>query len=1001
MVGVLYCRKSHLSYEKVTGILRQNGIEAETVALEDKPDIMDYKLLINLMGSYYEDELAAELATYFKRGGRLLHLSTAPFTRNICEEKRNNNRVLRDFEIVDDFLPVEDGEYTVKSASGSSEQKMYLSGLQSAVYHLCAGGKRDAYLEHIVDAYGDGELKAAVVIRVVTFDSGSMTFFNLNMTDEMLSQTFWADNFILAVRKELQGTLLLEVASKYARYCPGEKVSLKICCKNKDCSCEDKVCLDIQVTDSENREVYTYSDLIELSDNMAFPYEKKLFFGVDKAALYTVNAKLYAGEHIFRELTTGFLVISDEEIRNEMKNFKPLYIDEKISSDYCLRDGKIAPILGTTYFVSDVYRECFAVFNVALCEQELSKIESDGFNTLRSGYWRHNDCLYNEDGSISEQGLRALQAFFVIAGRHGFTVQFALGNIMLNQWNDKISPIHDQDMRKKCMTLVRSFAENFNSYNNVMLDIVNEPSYSMRGAWTIGRPSREEGELDSFRKWLSDKYGEISSLREAWGETALSIHSFEDVKLPADELFSRMYFRTEQRKNHTYLADFFSFARHEFSDWVGEVRDTVRQYAPEMVVTMGRDETLRIPAQQDEVLAGNIDMVCWHQWGKDEAVHIEHLLNRVRGKICVAQELGVYQFDDICSRKRFDEYERMAKMEQKLLCAHGNFIQWQAHHDPFLFELSENSLGLYRADFSPSPSRDMVKKLVECEKTAAEYMYGRDDDRIKILSLYGTSYYFGVDSALAQSGLRNHISALYNVLHEQTNLVLEHLFDVNKKDMTGNPKLVILPAMQMLSKKAWDNVIAYVKAGGTALVDGVVDKNEFYQSDEKIAGIDPEYRIEKLQSFERINIDGTEYTLDFRPIVEYVDAANILDCGSSVGLKEYQVGSGRIIYCPYPVELSANMDAVAALYDYAIRKAEAQNDIYRDVKCNPNVLFMAAAYEKCTVYTLINYGRDDRVQWTDSSSGRSFSLNLPKSSGCKLWISTDGEILQVYGDAIL
>lgn len=995
MVGVLYCRKSCLSYEKVINILAHNHIEAVAIALEDYPDIMGYNLIVNLTGKYYDDRMIAKLVTYFEHGGRMIHLGSAPFTKNICDERNNNNRVLRAFEIVDDFLPVDDGEYIVKSLEDNKEQKMYLSGLQSAIYHLCLSGNRDAHLEHIVDAYGmDGELKAAVVIRVVTDKKGNMTFFNLNLTDEMLSLDLWNRIFIQAVNKELSGTLLLDGFLEYARYYPDEDISLKVCCENKDCLYED-VKLEVGVCDHDDNIVYTYSE------HMDFPYENELTFKVPQSSIYTVTVTAYENEHIIRRITTGFLVIGDEQIQREMTNFKPLYIDEKVSSDYCLCDGKITPILGTTYFVTDVYRECFARFNVALCESELKQLAKDGFNTLRSGYWKHNDGLYNEDGSISKSGVRALQAFFVMAERFEFTVQFALGNVMLNQWDDKVSPIHDKDMRRKCMTLVKSFAQNFSGYSNVMLDIVNEPSYSMRGAWTLGRPSYEAGELANFRKWLADKYGEISNLWDAWGETALSIPDFDDAQLPEEELFARLYFRTEQRRNNTYLADFYEFARSEFSDWVREVRSTVKAFAPEMVVTMGRDETLRIPAQQDEVLAGNVDMVCWHQWGKNGAVHIEQLLNRVRGKICVAQELGVYQFDDIRSGKRFNEYERMTKMEQKMLCAQGNFIQWQSFHDPFLYELSENALGLYRADHSPSLSKEMVTKLIEYEKSGAKYMSGRNDEKIKILTLYGTSHYFSVDSALAQSGLRNHINVLYNALHEQTNLVLEHLFDVKNKKMIGNPNLVILPAMQMLSQKAWDNVLEYVKAGGVALVNGVVDKNEFFKTDEKIAKIDHEYETEKMQSFENISIEGREYSLDFRPMLEYADVANVLDCGNCSKIKKYQVGTGTIIYCPYPVELSSNMEAVEALYTYAIKIAKAQNEIYREVKCNPNVLFMATAYEQCTVYTLINYGRTDFAEWTDCSSDRKFILQIPDARGCKLWVSKDGEVLQMYGDAIL
>ena len=143
----------------------------------------------------------------------------------------------------------------------------------------------------------------------------------------------------------------------------------------------------------------------------------------------------------------------------ELATFKPMYLDPTISTDYCLVDGEITAILGTTHFVTDVYRECFYYMNAWLCDKELAHLHTDGFNVLRSGNWVHIPAFYNEDGSIGKRGVRALQTYFILAARYGFTVQFALGTVLLNQWDRNRSPIHDGGMREKCMTLIRSFVE--------------------------------------------------------------------------------------------------------------------------------------------------------------------------------------------------------------------------------------------------------------------------------------------------------------------------------------------------------------------------------------------------------------------------------------------------------------------------------------------------------------------------------------------------------------
>ena len=281
-------------------------------------------------------------------------------------------------------------------------------------------------------------------------------------------------------------------------------------------------------------------------------------------------------------------------------------------------------------------------------------------------------------------------------------------------------------------------------------------------------------------------------------------------------------------------------------------------------------------------------------------------------------------------------------------------------------------------------------------------MRGRQDDKVKILSVYNTSYYFGVDNGMAHQGMKNHIYALYNCLKEQADFVPEHLFKAENASAIGNPKLIILPGMQTLQKDTWKELLAYVEKGAVLLVNGCIDKEMHFEADTKIGALDSSYRTRKLMNFEKVTVDGTEYALDFRPITGHADVTNLLDCGelSTYGvIAEYNVGAGKILYCPYPVELSTNTEAMVACYKYAIEKAQAQNEIYQIVESRPQIVFTAVSYENCTVYTLINEGFADTMTFVDLRSGVKVSVNLQSNQGCKLWLNTKGEILQKYGEA--
>ncbi len=999
MIGILYCKHTSLDYQYLIEFLSRHSINTTCICADSlqADSLQNITVLINAMGSFYPEQAMDVIVDYFTKGGNMINLSPTPFTMNPSNQTINH-RVLRSFEIIDDFRPIIETSAYVVDFNGNRKD-VSLTGLHGAVYHLCERNSqgnliRNGYLEHILDAYDkEQQLIAAPVIRVVTHAKGSMTFFMFDFTTNMLQDSYWESLFLTIVHKELAGNILLETDSALARYTPEEEKPVSITIKPLNLHMDKPISLSISILNAEGTLCFAEQRDITL------PYADTFIPVLSDSSLYQITAKVNTGNITLAKQASGFLVISDDEIAQEMAQFKPMYIDESVSTDYCLVDGHITAILGTTYFVTDVYRECFYNMNTWLCNKEMAQLAELGFNVLRSGNWTYISEFYEEDGCISTRGIRALQAYFILAARHGFTVQFALGNVMLNQWDTSLSPLHNKAMREKCMTYVSSFAKSFCSYPNVTLDIVNEPSYSIKGAWSPGKPSDEPGELIRYREWLREKYEDnLQALRNAWGESSSTLKTFEDITMPDPVLFSRRLYRTEQRYNYTPVADFFSFARDEFLTWTAEVRANIKKYAPDMTVIMGRDETLRIPAQQDEILAGNIDMVCWHQWHSNADIIYEYLMNKVRGKLCVAQELGMYKYDDICAGKRHTDEEMADKLIRKLLYSFGNFVQWQAHDDPFMFELSENSLGLYRADMSPTPSVKATKDLIAVEKKMQHLMQGRNNDKTKILTVYNTSYYFSVDHPLAQQGIRNHILALYYHMKELADFLPEHLFHRKNANAIGNPMLIIMPGMQTLRQEVWQELLDYVRNGAVLFISGCIDKNPYFGEDSKLSLIDSSYRTRKVRNFEKLVLHNKEYVLDFRALSGYGDITNLLCCGDSPDncIKEYLIGKGSILYCPYPIELSSNTEAVCACYKYAIEKANAQNEIYHISHANPNILFSATSYRDCTVYTLINEGFTDSVSFTDLRSKQTFSVLVNADSGCKLWVNPSGQIINRF-----
>lgn len=1034
-IVILYSKylPNQINYQQVAKILQTAQIETDLVAVEDLIDAFElstYKVLINGLGQYYYEENVDVLIKFYQQGGSLINIGTEPFTRpyelreEVLKYGIHNINVLRDIGIIDEYAEIDIDAENHKTfvllddkykALEREDMNLNIVSVYSGLYNLSEKVEgHEKYekrinLEPILGMYNENkELVAVPIIKAVHFNKGSMIYFNFTLEDkDYFSHKGLRELLLKIIKDTLIGNINLNFETKYARYQPTEEVVLNVEIEELNKNQLRRFKVEIQVSKIENAtQTLIYKEKLNIEKEQK---SIQVVIGILEEGQYQANISVKVDDEMIACKHTGFYVVSNEQILAQMKENSRIQIDKNQSTDFCIKDDAIYPIHGTTYFVTDRYRECFLHFNLAVCEEDLRRLQKDGFNILRSGNWKLALAFYRDNGEIEEKALRALQAFFLCALKYDFTVQFVLGVVALNDWNRELCAIHNEEILEKSSTLIKTFAIAFGEYTNVMLDLVNEPSYSYGGAWTLGRPSRDEYELKNFIQWLKNKYGnDISKLRSAWGETAYNVKTFEEIYLPEEEHFERGWFRTEKYIKTCIITDFFQFARESYSKWLKNIREIAHQHAPKMVVIMGRDESLRIPCEQDEVLQNNIDMVCWHQWNYTAAVYTEYLLNRTRGYVCCAQELGVYRLEGIRGGKRHTDLEVSRMLEKKLLCSFGNWIQWQAFNDPYMHELSENTLGLYRADKTPTASLKVCRALAQVEQEMAMFMKHREEDQIRILSLYGTSYYFSVESELAEQGIRKHVAVLNNYMKQQSNIVLEHLFIEKNQEMIGKPQLIIMPCMQMIKQNIWENILDYIRKGGVVLITGTIEKDEFFRAKKRIGKFNSKLATEKLLDFEKITIKDKNFMINFCQNVGYGDASHLLDKDvyeedkdihedkDRMQLQEYSIGNGTLLHCPIPVELSDSIEAIKAVYQVAIERAGASNSLYRTEDSKPNIFIHAIPYEKCTLYTVLNEGEADSISIYDLQSGQKVQLQLLKRQGIKIWIDHKGKILNKY-----
>lgn len=1015
-IGILYSKyvKNTVSKSFLKKLLEGWKWPVSEICVDDGLEtaaIMDLDIVLNCLGKYYREEHVRVFKEFYREGGSIVHLGAEAFSiPYTCLEGEviafpKTVSGIRCLGVIDDYYACDLGKEQDYVIDVEQVEASYFRSKScvSACYRLAEYGEEVRSRLDPLMVIKDKKRHPLFVPVMRVWDPllGNHIFYQFDLEEEDWEQEAWlADSLKQVLFYEEAKVSIDSLESEYGRYLPEEKVVLETGLRGKGKSREQfQVVLKVYRISGGNQEpeeVFARTEELQLDQRYRFSVD------CEEEGRYIGEVSLYAKEGLLEVKRTGFYVLADASVGKIMEHCGGIGIHKGISDEFCVRKEELFPIHGTTYFVTDIHRNCFEHFNLNICMEDMKLLKEDGFNVLRTGKWKDLEGFYQEDGNLRKSSIRALQAFFISAAELGLMVQFVMGNVSFNHWNRESSAIHDPEICGKAQTAVECFVENFKEYSNVLMDVLNEPSYSYQGGWKLARPSYSEYERQNFIKWLKTKYDhQIIKLRIAWNISSDEVQSFEEIKLPQEEAFDKALYRTEQRTNHILIADFFQFARESYHGWIQRMSKIARERGPEMLVIMGRDESLRIPSEQDMMYERDLDMVCWHQWNYNGAIFTEQMLNRVPGEVCCAQEIGIYQYDSIRGGKRYTEQEIGISLERKLIYSLGNWVQWQAFHDPYMGELSENSLGLFRADKTITPAWEIGTKLLAKEEANKEYQTGGQIVNPPILTLYPASWYFGTNPDIVQQGMRVHVDVIYNHLKQSTVFVPDYAF-ADRVPLDGVlPALVILPCAQNISEDTWEQMKKYLYRGGTVLINGVIDQDLYFREKSRISELEESFVTEKLLDFERIQIETSCYDLDFRKITGYGDVGNLLSKGNvksgSGGIYELTHGKGQILYCPVPIELSDNMAAVKELYHHAIKRAGIENTIYKVLQDKPSIFLHAFAYEKCTVYSVVNEGEADGISWVDLRSGMQVELKLPTRRSGKIWLDPRGILLDSYG----
>ena len=670
--------------------------------------------------------------------------------------------------------------------------------------------------------------------------------------------------------------------------------------------------------------------------------------------------------------------------------------------DYFRLSGKPFLPVGANYFSTDPLGASFFVGgsiggNAWLWERDFAEMEKQGVTMVRTGVWL-NRARYLESNTdaAGERFLRAVEAFLQSAARHHMQVVFTLfafepqtiespgpgqdrGRLGPGS-NPYTDPAAINDQR----SWVESIASSFKNVPFFSFDLVNEPSFSNpRRLWKGNTPNADPTELAAWREWLTHRYPSPAALAEAWHVPTSEISSFSLVALPDPSDLEPSRIGNLQL---TRAVDYNLFAQDAFSKWAAVMISAIRAAGALQAITVGQDEG----GVANRVLnqfygAAALAYTVNHTWWRDDALLWDSLMAKRPDKPNLIGETGPQPAWSPDGDWRWDESTALPLHERKLVlgfaAANAGVLHWGWERG--------DVFGLLRQDGSYKPWMDTLSGIAAFARAAQPFATETRHPDIAIV--IPQSLQLSAWNNIALEAQQKSVRALYNYARQSAYAVGEY-----QLDLLGDPKLIIVPAPCIFNEAAWDQLMAKVRAGATLLISGRIDADDhFWSHPARTRDWAPGYQPGLLTTRENVvSWPHSSASLTYPGDLTTWAERGVLPGGAT--FLETQLGSGRLLYVPLPVELAESLDSISRVYRYAIGKAGIAK-IYEASTDDPGILICPTQLAEATLYALTSESSAPaHFSLRDLASGATFDIHLAPGRAALALITHTGHLAASY-----
>jgi hypothetical protein len=485
-----------------------------------------------------------------------------------------------------------------------------------------------------------------------------------------------------------------------------------------------------------------------------------------------------------------------------------------VSRDWFRRDGKVLPVVGTTYMPSDVHRKFLLEPNPHLWDREFASMGGQGVNMVRTGLWTAWSRVMLGPGAVDESVLSALDAYVLSAAKNGILVCFNFFAFLPPAYGDS-NPYLGPRALEGQRALLTMVARRYRGVGWVHWDLINEPSYAPpEGLWR-NLPIRDEHEARAWREWVGARHGDDPLvLRDLWrdrGDDLFAVPRAEEIG----------YQDLRENRRPRKVRDFFEFTQVAVARWAAGLRDVLKAAGGDVLVTLGQDEggTGTRPAQL--LHADSVDYTSVHTWWNNDALVWDSVMTKVPEKPDLHPETGLMSLHDAdggpwrAPRAAADLLDR--KFASAFAGRGAGFIEWTWNINPYMPIDNESTIGLNRPDGTAKLERDAVSRFAAFLEAAAPYLDDFAPEPVALVIPYSRLF-------SGRPGGIDHTKRIVRLLAERHGVVPQARPDIRlTAEQLRGVKLAIVPTPEMLDEDAARALLEASGAGTKVLITGSVE----------------------------------------------------------------------------------------------------------------------------------------------------------------------------------